>query len=62
MNYKVAIGIQSTVYPDHELSLSDWRLYIIVRNIAQLKMVRSRNNSLNQAINPTLPSNRSIFK
>lgn len=51
MNSNIAIGIQSTVYPDLKLSPSDWRLYLTVRNVDKLKLIRRLNNQLNQVLN-----------
>lgn len=50
MTSKVAIGIQSTVEPPERLSLVDWRLYLKVRSVQKMKMVRRLNNQLNMVL------------
>lgn len=47
---KVAIGIQSTVEPDSRLSEADWRLYLTVRSMKKLELIRRLNNQLNQVL------------
>lgn len=51
---KVAIGIQSTVYPSEPLFLDDWRLYIKVRNVKKIALVKNLSIRINQVLNQTL--------
>lgn len=47
----IAIGIQSTVYPDMKLEEHDWRLYLQVRSVSKIKIIRKLNDKLNQVLN-----------
>lgn len=50
-NPRIAIGIQSTVEPPERLSIQDWRLYLKVRSMQKMKMVRRLNTQLNRVLN-----------
>lgn len=50
MNVKIAIGIQSTFTPPDRLNEADWRLYLSVRSMRKLKLIRRLNNQLNQVL------------
>lgn len=54
---KIAIGIQSTAQPPIHLSLSDWRLYLKVRDMKRLMAVRNLNNRINQVLNQSISVN-----
>lgn len=51
---RVAIGIQSTVNPPERLSEADWRLYLAVRSMKKVELVRRLNTQLNQVLKQTL--------
>lgn len=51
---KVAIGIQSTAQPPIHLSLEDWRLYLKVRSVKRVLMVRHLNDRINQVLNQSI--------
>lgn len=51
MKSNVAIGIQSTVYPDINLGEHDWMLYLKARSIPKIKIIRKINDKLNQILN-----------
>lgn len=54
MKNKIAIGIQSTAQPPIKLSLPDWQLYIKVKSMKRLLMVRHLNNRINQVLNQSI--------
>lgn len=45
-----AIGIQSTYNPPERLSPVDWELYLKVRCMRKLRLVRRLNDKLNQVL------------
>lgn len=45
-----AIGIQSTVYPPEILSPTDWQLYLKLRSVTKMKLIRRLNEKLNQVL------------
>lgn len=57
MKSNIAIGIQSTVYPDMKLEEHDWKLYLKIRSISKIKIVRRLNDKLNQVLQQTINSN-----
>lgn len=53
-----AISIQSSFYPPKSETLSplDWELYLKLRNVTKIKMVRRLNEKLNQVLTQKVAS------
>lgn len=54
MEQKLAIGIQSTFNPPIKLSEDEWRLYIKVRSMKRVEMIRHLNNKINQILRQSI--------
>lgn len=55
----VAIGIQSTFNPPDRPSPHDWMLYLKVRSMRKVELVRALNNRLNQVLSQNITKNNS---
>lgn len=51
---KILPAIQSTVIPSNPLPLEDWRLYLKVRNVKKVEMVKHLTVRINQVLNQSL--------
>lgn len=54
MEHKLALGIQSTFNPPVRISEEEWRLYIKVRSIKKVEMIRHLNHKINQILRQSI--------
>lgn len=54
MQHKIAIGIQSTFNPPIRITEDEWRLYIKLRSMQKVKIVRHLNDKINQILKQSI--------